>query len=145
MATYRGHGIQLLMGSGDPVQYTAIAQIETIQPLSWTRETETIATHDEAPGNLLRKIAAALADGGQVTFTIAYDPNDPTHDALEQAKFATEPTPFRVIYPMVTPPKQVDFLAWVTSFTVQDTAANLSVLRADVTLDVTAPLDGSGS
>lgn len=134
---YSGHGIQLQMSdmSASPT-FTAIAQIENIQPPGWTRGTEPVPTHDDAAGTGVTKLADALYDGGQVTLTVLYDPADPTQQALDDARSATDPTDFRVVYPDAAS-TQVDFSAWVVSFTPQGVAANTGKLRADVTLEVT--------
>lgn len=132
MPTRSGHGIQLHLGDGAGA-FTTIAQIETLTPPGWERQTEDVPTHDDPAGSGVQRIAHALYSGTSVTLTILHDPADLTHQDLEALKSAAAASEWKVIYP-VTPVVEVDFNAWVTAWQPQGVDASSGLLRTQVTL-----------
>ena len=139
MSKYSGHGIQLQMGDGAASEsFTTVAQVESVTPPGWTQGTEMVPAHDDTAGTGVEKLADALYDAGEVSFTILEDLDDGTHDettGLHSKKGATSSTNFKVILPSSL--GTIDFAAFVTNYSYQGIDANTGKIRADVTLDIT--------
>lgn len=132
-----GHGIKLMLSDG--AEYTAIAQIENVQPPGWERGVEDAPTHDDPVGSGMDRIAHALYSGTPVVVTILYDPADLTHKTVEGLKRATAPSDWKVLYPL-SPAAEVDFTAWMTGWVPQGVDANSGLLRSQMTLTPTGDL-----
>jgi hypothetical protein len=138
MSKHNAHGTLLKLGSAlvSPT-YTTIAQVVSISGPNQTRGTTPVPTHDDTGG--IDKIADALYDGGQVTFSVLFDPSLGTHDASTGVKALADSgaeRPYQLIFPTAVG-VQYEFNAFVVSHQPTGMDANTGVLRADVTLEIT--------
>lgn len=81
-----------------------------------------------------------IPDGGDVTLSIWFDPNESTHTQLETWRTSPPSTAplFQVVFP-TSPSKKVQFGAWVSAF--KPTGMEVKgYLQADVTLSITGAI-----
>lgn len=118
-------------------EYTKVAQVKDISGPSMSRETIDVTNHDSPSG--FAEFLASIADGGEITFTLEYDPDDASHDqttGLLKLMGETVTRNWRLIFPVeaVTGYHGFQFAALVTGF-----ATNAPVkgsLTADIKLKV---------
>lgn len=80
MTKYSSFGAALAIGSGliaTTPTYVTIAQVSNVAGPSMALDTVDVTTHDSAGG--FREFVAGLADAGEVTFDLVYDPDSATH------------------------------------------------------------------
>ena len=85
---------------GDSV-FTTIARVEDLDGPSRSRDSIE-ATHLRSPKQH-KEFMAGLMDGGEVNFTIQFDPRDPSHDAstgIEAAYYDRKNATFRILPPI---------------------------------------------
>lgn len=74
--TYSSHGVQLQMGDGaNPENFTPVAQIGDLVGPPLVVDTVDATTH----GSAAKEFVPTIADGGEPTFPINWDPAEPTH------------------------------------------------------------------
>ena len=145
MTEYAGYRVLLKRLTTPPSTYTAMAQVGDISgPSIESEQIEVSHRADGDPVNMWRRYVAGMKDGGEVTFTLIFDPDDPTHDpTLSTSLYAVaasgEPEGFRLDYPgQGTDRTFADFSAYVTNM---DFDAPLEEgLTAEVTLKVSGPV-----
>lgn len=105
MATIHATGTLFQMGDGGtPTEvFTTIADVTAINGVNITRDTIDSTTHDNSSG--FRTFIGGLADGGDVTIDINFDPTASTHiDAtgilskLVASSLPSATTNFRIVY-----------------------------------------------
>lgn len=80
MSKYAAYGAALAIGDGllaTTPSYTTIAQVANISGPSMSLDPIDVTTHDSTSG--FREFVAGLADGGEITFDLVYDPDSATH------------------------------------------------------------------
>jgi hypothetical protein len=123
MTEYTAYGTILAYGNSETPseEFTELAQVKDISGPSMSRDTIDVTNHQSPSG--FAEFLAGLADGGEVTFTIEYDPEDPTHDQTTGLlAFMSETTRrnWRLIFGRSGPGRRVcgyQFVALVTGFT----------------------------
>lgn len=129
-------GARLQMGDGGiPETFQTIAEVLDISGPALSLDTEDATSHD-SPGGW-EEVVPTILRSGEVTFTIQYDPSDPTHNAttglLSQLRNRALRN-FKLVFP--DPARTTwRFSAYVTGF--QPSAPVAGKLTADVTLKVT--------
>ena len=128
----KSQGTLLKMGDGlTPESFTTIAEVADIGGPSFSRESIETTSHDSTGG--YREFIPGLREGGEVTFTINFMPEDATHVAAI-AQFDDDSVHnWELVYPIL-PSKKWVFAAFLTKF---DTKAPVGEkLSADLTLKV---------
>lgn len=136
MTRHRAHGTLLKMSDGlTTPTFTTVAQVRDIRGPSMTRGIDANPDHDMTGG--IDKIADALYDGGQVSFDIAWDPQNATHSSttgLRAALRAGTLKDFKIVFPD-TDTSEIAFSAYVTECT-PDAPVNNGMLTCSVTLEI---------
>lgn len=133
---YAAKGTLLKRGDGGtPTEnFTAIAQVQDIQGIALVLNHAETTHH----GSTAKEFVATLHDGGEVSFTIVWDPAEPTHknaaggltyDMLQKTK-----RNFQLVFPDVGN-SIISFAAFVVAFEPEAPVAN--ALKAKVKLKVT--------
>lgn len=140
-AAHTAFGTILAFGNNETPseEFTAVGRVKDVKGPSISRETIDVTNHQSPEG--YAQFLASLADGGEVTFTIEYDQNDPTHDGmtglLALAKETTTRN-WRLISPVesATPGEYngLAFAALVTGFSPSYPVKGS--ITADITLKV---------
>lgn len=134
---YKGFGAILKMSDMDAVTpvFTAIGEIkEGPEGPSYSRDTIETTSHESPLG--YKEFMGSLRDAGEVTFSINWKPDDPTHDpttGLVWAYHEDYPIDFQLIFPDPDA-TQCDFSAIVTGFTPASPLDD--VMNAGVTLKI---------
>ena len=141
MAEYAAFGTILAYGNSETPteEFTKVAQVKDIKGPSMSRDTIDVTNH-QSPGGY-GEFLASFADGGEVTFTVEYDPGDVTHDqttGLLKMMGETTRRNWRLIFPVVTNTpgtyRGLQFLAIMTGFS--PSAEVKGSLTADITMKV---------
>lgn len=130
-----GINTQLQLGDGGvPENFTTIAEVRSIAGPTFTNDILDVTNHDSENG--VREFKAGLTDPGDLTFTLNFQPTEPTHDdstgtlSLLVSKVVRN---FRLVFPGSI--RTWQFGGIITghpvNFPIDD------VLTADVTLKVT--------
>lgn len=98
---------------------------------------DTVDVTTNTSPNGFREFITGLADGGEVTFTINYHDDEPTHQELWEAQQARELVPFQVAMPQFETNNLFDFDAYVTGLPIN------SPIDSQVTQDVTLKITGN--
>lgn len=131
-------GTVLAFGDGGNVEvFTKIGQVKDISGPNMSRDTIDVTNHDSPNG--YKEFLASLRDGGEVTFTVEYDPGDPNHDQSTGLLYLfglNVRTNFQLIFPVTA---SVGF--WGYTFTGLVTAFGAKApvdgsLTADMTIKV---------
>lgn len=131
MTERTGLHIQLKVGS-------TITQVETISSPQPTRDT--IDVEELNPTDDIKRKLVGLIDVGEMTFTVNFNPEDATHQALEAALYSGALQSCQIIYKVGY---GYSFSGYVTGFAVQEIASG-SVMKAEVTVTLTTkPTYGS--
>lgn len=131
-------GTILAVGDGaTPEVFTKVARVKDIDGPSMSRDTID-TTHQLSTGGV-KEFLASLMDGGEVTFTVGYNPSAATHDQTTGLlKFMGETTVrnWKLVFPVaaVTGFWGLTFTAVVTKFAPKAPVAG--ELTADITLKV---------
>lgn len=117
MGAKASFGTFLKIGDGGgPESFTTILDVADISGPSLALDTEDATTHSSP--NAWREFIATLLNGGEVTFTINYDPNAATHNAttglIRDQKNRTLRN-FQLVFPVSGNPTWA-FAAFVTGF-----------------------------
>lgn len=128
----KSQGTLLKMGDGlTPENFTTIAEVTDLGGPSFSRDSIDTTNHDSSGG--YKEAIPGLRDGGEVTFTVNFMPEDATHIAAIAQFDDDNVHNWQVVYP-ITPSKKWDFAAFITKF---DTKAPVGdKLSADITLKV---------
>ena len=145
MAEYAGYRVLLKRLTTLPSTFTAVAQVADLSgPSIESEQIEASHRADGDPNNMWRRYVAGMKDGGEVTFTLIFDPDEPTHDptlstSLYSLAASGDPDTFQLDFPgQGTDRTTVTFSAYVTNM---DIASPLEdALTQDVTLKVTGTL-----
>jgi predicted secreted protein len=141
MTEYTAYGTILAYGNSETPseEFTELAQVKDISGPSMSRDTIDVTNHQSPFG--FAEFLAGLADGGEVTFTIEYDPEDPTHDqttGLLKMMSETTRRNWRLIFPVAATQAGeyvgYQFSALVIGFS--PAAPVKGSLTADITLKV---------
>lgn len=135
MARYKAKGTLLQYG-GSP---TTVIQVETIDGPTTTTEYLDVTDHDTS-GNY-RNFVASLVDSGEITFTINYDANDPTHRYLKGAQDNQSLESWTLVFP-TSPTVSATFDGYVSGY--QFSAPVDGKLQASLTIKIDGPVKGLG-
>lgn len=141
MTEYAGYRTLLKRLTTPPTTYTSVAQVGDLDgPQLISDQIEVSHRSDGNPANMWRRYVAGMKDGGEVTFTLIFDPDDPTHDpTLATSMYAQgmdgTPAGYQIDFPGAgTKRTTASFQAYVTNW---DTSSPLEDgLTADVTLKI---------
>lgn len=119
--------------------YAAIGQVKDITGPGITRDIVDVTTQDSTDS--YKEFLAALADPGEVTFTVEFDPDDSSHDqtsGLLSLLENTSSTNFNLITPVsaTTGYWGFAFAGLVTGFELKSPVEGS--IQADVTIKVTS-------
>lgn len=140
MAGIHATGTLLQMGDGaTPTEaFTTILDVTTINGISISRDTLDTTSHDNSNG--FRTFIGGLADGGEVTFEMNFDPTATTHaevsgvfSKLVGSSLPTTTTNFRIVYPSPLS-KRWNFAGIITNTSVTSNVGELHT--ASVTIKV---------
>lgn len=96
-----GHGAEIAVGSGSPVQYAAIGEVTSISGPSLARDAID-ATHMASPGGW-REFIPGLKDGGEITIEFNFVPGSQSYADLQAAFNSSDAVPFRLTFPDGSP------------------------------------------
>jgi Lambda phage tail tube protein, TTP len=138
---YAGYRVLLKRLITAPSTYETMAAVADLNgPSVESEQIEVSHRADGVPANMWRRYVSGMKDGGEVTFTLIFDPDEPSHDptlpgSLYAQAVAGDPETFQLDYPgQDTDRTTATFDAYVTNW---ETAAPLEEgLTADVTLKV---------
>lgn len=136
MTRFRAHGTLLQISDmlSTPA-FATVAQVRDIRGPSLTRGVDATPDHDMSGG--IDKVADALYDGGQVTFDLAWDPQNATHGGSTGLRARLKDgslTNFKIIFPD-TGTSEITFSGYVVEMT-PNAPANRGYLTASVTIEV---------
>jgi predicted secreted protein len=97
MAAKIGLGMVLAYESTTPGTYTALGELYDVTANEITVETVDVTNHSHTDG--YRRFIAALADGGEISGMLAFDPALTVYAALKTVVDARAPRNWRVTYP----------------------------------------------
>jgi len=109
-----------------------IGQVASITPPGPTRET--VDVEDLNPTDDFKKKLIGLIDGGDMSFTINFNPEDTGHQACEAALYSGVEQTCKIKYKSG---KGYTFSGYVTGFAPQEITAG-DVMQAEVTIAVTS-------
>jgi len=109
-----------------------IGQVASISPPGPTRET--VDVEDLDPTDEFKKKLIGLIDGGDMSFTINFNPEDAGHQACEAALYSGVEQICKIKYKSG---KGYTFKGYVTGFAPQEITAG-DVMQAEVTIAVTS-------
>src|SRR5690554_2731350 len=112
MAESTGLKTQFILGTN------TIGQVASISPPGPTRET--VDVEDLNPADEFKKKLIGLIDGGDMSFTINFDPEDTGHQACEAALYSGVEQTCKIKYPSG---KGYTFSGYVTGFAPQEITA----------------------
>lgn len=144
MAEYTAFGTILAVGNGETPseEFSEIAQVKDISGPSMSRETIDVTNHQSPSG--YNEFLASVIDGGEVTFTVEYDPEDSTHDQTTGLLYLmglTTTRNWKLIFPVetVTPGTYecLNFAALVTGFNPN------APVKGSLTVDITLKVAGA--
>lgn len=142
MTEYAGYRVLLKRLTTPPSTYTPVAAVADLSgPQLQSDQIEVSHRADGDPANMWRRYVSGMKDGGEVTFTIIFDPDDPTHDpTLTTSMYAQGANGDVAGYQVDFPGQDTDrttasFNAYVTNFDID--APLEDGLTADVTLKIT--------
>jgi Lambda phage tail tube protein, TTP len=138
---YAGYRTLLKRLTTPPSTYTMVAQVEDLDgPQLESKQIEVSHRADGVPSNMWRRYVSGMKDGGQVKFSVVFDPDDPTHDptltdSLYAIGAAGTPSDFMIDFPGAgTDRTTAKFSAYVTNF---DATSKLEDgLKADLVLKI---------
>ena len=136
--SYAAKGTVLKMGDGaSPEVFTAIAQLGDVDGPNSKLDTVDTTHH----GSTAKEYVPTIIDGGEVKFTINYDPAAATHkNAIGGLLYAHQNKllkNFQLVFP-VAAPAGPSFAAFVADFQVKAPVAGKLV--ADVVFKITGPV-----
>lgn len=140
MAEYTAFGTILAYGNSETPseEFTKVAQVKDISGPSMSRETIDVTNHQSPSG--YAQFLASIADGGEITFTVEYDPQDGSHDqttGLLKLMGETVTRNWKLIFPVEVTTGQYagyTFKGIVTGFS--PAAPVKGSLTADITIKV---------
>lgn len=139
MAETTGLGTKLLRETAVSGVYDEIAQVASIAPPQLQRDVVEVDSLN--PDNQMKKKLLGLIDGGELTITLNFDPEEETHGYLEDDLSAGLEHAYRIEYPFDSEEyvsgAGYDITGIVTGFAKQDISAG-EVMQAEVTITVTA-------
>lgn len=145
MAEYAGYRVLLKRLTTPPSTYTTMAQVGDLSgPSIDSEQIEVSHRSDGDPANMWRRYVAGMKDGGEVTFTLIFDPDEPTHDptlttSLYALAASGDADDFRLDYPGQGADRTfADFSAYVTNMDFDSPLED--GLTAEVTLKVSGPV-----
>jgi hypothetical protein len=141
MAEFAGY--RTLLKRKVTTTYDPVAQVADLDgPSVESDQIEVSHRADGTQANMWRRYVAGMKDGGEVSFTLIFDPDDPTHDpTLPGSMYALaasgDPGDFQLVFPGVgTKTTTASFKAYVTGFGAH------SPLEDGLTVDVTTKVSG---
>ena len=134
MTAISSQGVQLKRGNGaQPEVFTSIGQIVTFSGPGGTA-TVIDATH---LGSTAKEKVMGLADEGQLTFDIQYDPANVQHKALIDDRADKVARSFMLVLADADA-SEIEFTAYVTGFSIEGGVDAL--VMASVTLEITGAI-----
>jgi hypothetical protein len=145
MPEYAGYRVLIKRLTTPPSTYTMIANVADLSgPSIESEQIEVSHRADGVPTNMWRRYVSGMKDGGEVTFTLIFDPDDPTHDptlptSMYGLAVSGEPDTFQIDFPGQGADRTTaTFDAYVTNM---DSDAPLEDgLTQEVTLKVSGPV-----
>lgn len=145
MAEYAGYRVLLKRLTTPPTTYTMMAQVGDIAgPSIESDQIEVSHRADGTAANMWRRYVAGMKDGGEVTFTLVFDPDEATHDpTLATSIYAQAASGlasgWRLDYPGAAADRTfADFDAYVTGMDFDEPLED--GLTAEVTLKISGPV-----
>ena len=92
-----GHGTTFERGTGSPLSYTEIARVTEISPPSLSRDPVDV-THLKSTDRW-KEFIAGMRDGGEVSLTLVYNPENSTQDLLMDDFNSNDRQDYRVKFP----------------------------------------------
>ena len=126
MAESTGLKTKFLLGASE------IAQLAGITPPGPTRDT--VDVEDLNPADEFKKKLIGLIDGGEMSLTLNFDPENAGHQACEAALYSGVEQTCKIKYPSG---KGYTFKGYVIGFAPQEITAG-DVMQAEVTIAVTS-------
>jgi predicted secreted protein len=130
----KAQGTELQLGSGSPVSYTKIPEINSFSGPGGSVSVIDVTDLSSAAKEKL----AGLNDNGQLSFELNFIPSDAQHIALRAAKEAGTTQNFKLVFVDDT---EWTFTAVVTGFSVS--GAIDGVVKASVTLEISGEITES--
>jgi len=138
MGKFSSFGTQLTIGdAATPTEaFTVVAGVQDISGPGFTTDIIEVTAHDSP--NAFEEFVAGIKRSGEVTFDLALDPADATHDettglfAFWQDRLAHN---MQLIWPFLSPSRQMDFAGIVIGF--EYTAPVSGFLGASITIKPT--------
>lgn len=131
-----GQGTHLRLGDGaNPENFTKIAEVRTIAGPTFTTDILDVTSH--CSQGRVREFKAGLIDPGELTFTLAFQPGEPTHgvkSGLQKLQLSGSVNNYELAFP-----SNIGFV-WGFQGIVTGLPLNFpidEVITADVTLKVT--------
>jgi hypothetical protein len=144
MAEFAGYRT-LLKKLTPPSTYTAVAQVGDLSgPQLISDQIEVSHRADGVPANMWRRYVSGMKDGGEVSFTLIFDPDEATHDpTLTTSMYAQgaagDVAGYQIDFPGVgTKRTTATFSAYVTNFDADSPLED--GLTCDVTLKISGPV-----
>lgn len=114
MAGQDAFGTQFLRDTDGVGTFEVIASVQEISGPSREREAIEVTAHDSA--DQYREFVKGLKDGGEVTLTLNYDPNETTHEDLDSDFEEKDNRDYQVIiFPDTAEEHTWDFEALITA------------------------------
>lgn len=138
MSKALGFNTALKVGDGaSPEVFTSVAFVSNISISGYSVDSVEVTTHDSPNG--FREYIAGLADGGEVSFDLVFDPANATHNettgGLKAIMDSKAVKNFKVEFPL-SPVKTWAFAGFLTSFEIE--ASMEEALSGSVTIKVTS-------
>lgn len=144
MARLKTEGTKLQLGdAATPTEvFTDVAQLESIEPPELSAEE---VDQTELASAVRKSRPSAIPDAGEASLTVAFDPEDTQHTAIEALFRAGTNRNWRIVYNSGDNTRPHDtFPAWIKSFKVQGIDKDSGDLMADLTLRLTGlPVRGT--
>lgn len=133
-----GLGTQFLRENDDE-EFEPIAFVAKIGPPELTREMADV--EELNPQDQIKKKLPGLIDAGDLTLTVNYDPEEDTHQMLEDDFAGRKDRTYRIAFPGYEDEDDhkgyYDIVGTVSGFAPQEIAAS-NVIQAEITIAVSA-------
>lgn len=130
----QGTLIKLSTSSTSPYTYTTIPEVK-----SFSGPGGSAAVIDVTDlSSVAKEKRMGLADEGQLSFTLNFNPDETTHDALRTRRAARTLTAFQIVFTDSSPGTTWSFFAYITGLSIS--GAVDGVIEANVTLEITGAI-----
>ena len=130
----QGTLLKMSTGSTSPYTYTTIPEVKSFSGPGGSASV--IDVTDLSSTAKEKKMG--LSDEGQLSFTINFNPDDTSHDALRTRRAARTLTSFQLVFTDGSPATTWTFFAYITGLSIS--GAVDGVIEANVTLEITGAI-----